>query len=272
MFLKTSSGPELLSLFWSRVGGRSSRMRPNQQMVGVTLLFIVTVQLAAAANVPVLSLPAIRLADQRNSLGNLIPRFRGGSNLNLRGGEFTSPLPIASGDSFKSHSAEGTVTIKFSIRYGLDNGVIVVCGPHTKFGNNDPNRAPKMQKKAGDLWELTIQVPLEIELVTYNYIVLSNTRRKESQINARALSLRGAPDGAQIEVQDMFRSPKAFSLATSCFSRAIFGRGFAEATAATENKLAQAEELVWAAPPSSDQARSGDSPQNRYYIAIQSMI
>ncbi len=109
--------------------------------------------------------------------------------------------------------------------------MVVVCGPHTKFGSNDPNRAPKMQKKAGDLWELTIQVPLEMELVRYHYVI-SNTRRRKSQINVRALSSRGAPDGAHIEVQDMFRSPKAFSLATSCFSRAIFGRGFAESTAA----------------------------------------
>jgi hypothetical protein len=231
-------------------------MRPNLSMGRRAVVLLLLAQLAAAAHGSVVSnpsnvgkFPAILGGQSRNAR-------RLGSNLHLRGGEFSSPLPIAADDVSKTSYPEGTVTIRFSIRYGLDNGVVVVCGPHTKFGSNDPNRAPKMQKKGADFWGLTMQVPLEMELVTYNYVVLSNTRRKESQINVRTISLRGLTGGSHLEAQDMFRSPKAFSLATSCFSRAIFGRGFAEATAATENKVVQPEELVWAPPTSSDQVEA----------------
>ena len=215
---------------------KNSEMRPKverfvqQSTMLTSILLAFSAHVAFGVDVSLPRFPAVSLVTRARDcttgrIGSLIKMSR----ISLRGGGFTAPLPIAQDEGFiipPTLDGQGMATLKFSIRYGLENGAVVVCGPNSKFGSNDPYRAPKMQKKGGDLWELSIQVPIEMEIVKYNYMILSGTIRKESQINERVLCLKGVPDGAHVEVQDMFRSPKAFSLATSCFSRAIFGRGF----------------------------------------------
>lgn len=49
---------------------------------------------------------------------------------------------------------------------------------------------------------------------------------RQARIAERAINVRGLPDGATVDVQDAFRSPKPATLATSCFSRAVFGKVF----------------------------------------------
>ena len=48
----------------------------------------------------------------------------------------------------------------------------------------------------------------------------------QARIAERAINVKGLSDGATVEVQDAFRSPKPATLATSCFSRAVFGKVF----------------------------------------------
>jgi hypothetical protein len=88
---------------------------------------------------------------------------------------------------------------------------------------------------------------------------MANTHRYEARIAERSVNLLGLPGGAVVDVQDSFRSPKAHilkstryhawsrkctraltfenfefwsfqpaTLATSCFSRAVFGKGKAD--------------------------------------------
>lgn len=46
-------------------------------------------------------------------------------------------------------------------------------------------------------------------------------------------------------LQDSFRSPKPATLATACFSKAIFGKGHKAQDAATENRLVKPEAITW---------------------------
>jgi hypothetical protein len=163
----------------------------------------------------------------------------------LRGGGVTfTGLPIAE----KSDSAgSGTVSLKLSLNYKVDGGVIVAVGPSSSFGNGDIHKAPKLQQKGGERWEGNVQVPLSETLVKYQYVVLSKTHRYEARIAERSVSLLGLKDGAKVDVQDAFRSPRPAVLATSCFTRAIFGRGRQEQHLATENPAVPYEKITWSA-------------------------
>jgi hypothetical protein len=134
-----------------------------------------------------------------------------------------------------------------SLNYKVDGGVIVAVGPTSAFGNGDIHKAPKLQQKGGERWEVVVQVPLSDALVKYQYVVLSKTHRYEARIAERSVSLLGLSDGAKIDVQDAFRSPRPAVLATSCFTRAIFGRGLQEQNVATENPSVPNDKLTWSA-------------------------
>ena len=168
----------------------------------------------------------------------------------LRGGgvSFTG-LPIA---ETAEPAGSGTATLKLSLNYKVDGGVIVAVGPSSAFGNGDIHKAPKLQQKGGERWEGNVQVPLSEALVKYQYVVLSKTHRYEARIAERSVSLLGLKDGAKVDVQDAFRSPRPAVLATSCFTRAIFGRGRQEQHLATENPIVPHEKLTWSAGASSD--------------------
>jgi 4-alpha-glucanotransferase len=145
----------------------------------------------------------------------------------LRGGEQkTSGLPIAdSTDDLQD--AGGTVTIKLSINYGVDKGSIVAVGPSKCFGSGDIHKAPKLKRKggSGDVWEGEVTIPRSEGVVKYQYVVLSHVHRYEARIADRAINVLGLPEGSTVDVQDSFRSPKPATLATACFSRAVFGKG-----------------------------------------------
>ena len=122
---------------------------------------------------------------------------------------------------------------------------MVISGPSDVLGRGDANRAPKMQRKGGEQWELTLEVPLDKDVLVYNYIAMSNTHRYEARICERSISLSGLKPGTKVHLQDSFRSPKVATLATSCFAKAIFGRGNAEQYTKTENKVVSPSEIVW---------------------------
>ena len=167
----------------------------------------------------------------------------------VRGGgkpSHAAPLPIRPEGCVSSPPSEEAVAIiKFSINYGLDNGVMAISGPTEAFGSDSFERAVKMKKISGERWEATVKVPLSSEVVEYRYIVMSGTWREEAKIFRRGLSLVGMEDGDEVEVQDSFRSAKHTTLASTAFTRAIFGRGNTEATAGTENLLVKRENLMW---------------------------
>ena len=69
-------------------------------------------------------------------------------------------------------------------------------------------------------------MPLSEGVLRYNYVVLSSKQpRTEARVAERAVALKGLAPGSVLHVHDSFRSPKIASIASSCFSRAIFGRG-----------------------------------------------
>eukprot|EP00960_Hanusia_phi_P068882 766957-Hanusia_phi.AAC.6 len=168
----------------------------------------------------------------------------------LRGGEPSlDGLPIAKAPG---DGATGTVTVKLSINYGVDGGSIVAVGPASCFGNNDINRAPKLQRKEGERWEGTVQVPLTEGVVKYHYVVLARTHRYEARIADRSINVQGLPDGAKVYVQDSFRSPKPATLATSCFSRAVFGKGKSAKVLETQNPEVEHAKITWSPNGKSD--------------------
>jgi hypothetical protein len=74
--------------------------------------------------------------------------------------------------------------------------------------------------------QANITVPLSEGVLRYNYVVLSSKQpRTEARVAERAVALKGLAPGSVLHVHDSFRSPKIASIASSCFSRAIFGRG-----------------------------------------------
>ena len=179
----------------------------------------------------------------------------------LRGGGVTfTGLPIAE----KSEPGSGTASLKLSLNYKVDGGVIVAVGPSLAFGNGDIHKAPKLQQKGGERWEAVVQVPLSDALVKYQYVVLSKTHRYEARIAERSVSLLGLPDGAKVDVQDAFRSPRPAVLATSCFTRAIFGRGRQAHHLATENPAAHTDRLTWA--PAGAAAPGADEVAVRFVV------
>mmetsp|Transcript_55312 Transcript_55312/g.115704 ORF Transcript_55312/g.115704 Transcript_55312/m.115704 type:complete len:839 (-) Transcript_55312:278-2794(-) len=209
-----------------------------------------TASICATAFLVTILSATVQIADaDRFSLGNR-PRLvlNPGKSLvlnRLRGGGIPSfsGLPIAE----KSEPSSGTASIKLSLNYKVDGGVIVAVGPSSAFGNGDIHKAPKLQQKGGERWEAVVQVPLSDALVKYQYVVLSKTHRYEARIAERSVSLLGLSDGAKVDVQDAFRSPRPAVLATSCFTRAIFGRGLQAANVATENPAVPSDKLTWSA-------------------------
>ena len=104
-----------------------------------------------------------------------------------------------------------------------------------------------MSKKEGERWEGWVTVPRSEGVVKYQYVVMAETHRYEARIAERAINVRGLPEGTTVDVQDSFRSPKPATLATSCFSRAVFGKGRAEIADATgENPGIAHGDVTWA--------------------------
>jgi len=122
------------------------------------------------------------------------------------------------------------------------------------MGGGDKHKAPKLKNVGGEKWEGQTNVPLSEGVVKYQYVILAKTHRYEARIADRAINVRGLPEGATVEVHDAFRSPKPATLATSCFGRAVFGKGLQDSTVATENPVVDHSELTWT--PSN--AGSGD--------------
>jgi len=155
-------------------------------------------------------------------------------------------------DKLSLSSAEGKATLKISIDYGIDNGVIVCAGPSEAFGRNDVHRAPKMENKGGTKWELNLEVPLQKDVYEYYYVVQSGSWRHESRICHRAVSVKGLKDGDVVDVQDRFRSTKPAILATAAFDRAIFGKGSDEKFRESSNKEVKQDDLRWDIEESGD--------------------
>eukprot|EP00282_Hemiselmis_andersenii_P005405 CAMPEP_0114134328 /NCGR_PEP_ID=MMETSP0043_2-20121206/14095_1 /TAXON_ID=464988 /ORGANISM="Hemiselmis andersenii, Strain CCMP644" /LENGTH=864 /DNA_ID=CAMNT_0001227953 /DNA_START=33 /DNA_END=2623 /DNA_ORIENTATION=+ len=169
----------------------------------------------------------------------------------LRGGAPTSssPLPIADPDAPPTPlDSDATVTLKLFITYGIENGEVVATGPTVAFGGDDLARAVRLKRvgdKKDNVWGAEVKVPLGEASIEYHYVIKSRDTRYESRICPRSVSIAGLPAGSTVDVRDGFRSAKYYVLATSCFSRAIFGRGNSPENARTENKLVETGDLSW---------------------------
>lgn len=91
-------------------------------------------------------------------------------------------------------------------------------------------------------------------MAKYQYIILANTHRYEARIAERSINVRGLPEGETVEVHDAFRSPKPATLATSCFQRAVFGKGLQDSFMDTENPVVNHDDITW----TPKNAESGD--------------
>ena len=131
-------------------------------------------------------------------------------------------------------------------RQGARRGLCVVQLTHW------PWAAPKLSRKAGERWEGEVKVPISEGIVRYQYVVMAKTHRYEARIAERSVNLLGLPAGSVVDVQDSFRSPKPATLATSCFARAVFGKGRdKEADETGENPGIPYSSLTWTPSESS---------------------
>jgi len=176
-----------------------------------------------------------------------------GLTTRLRGGEQkTSGLPIADA-SVVPQNLDGNVNLKLNLNYGVDRGTIVAVGPSSCFGSGDINKAPKLTRKEGERWEGFVTVPRSEGVVKYQYVIIGDTHRYEARIAERSVNVLGLPEGAVVDVQDSFRSPKPATLATSCFSRAVFGKGKSDlADQEGDNPGIAHAQLTWAPAPAGD--------------------
>ena len=182
-------------------------------------------------------------------------RLQGGEaapDVNTAGGAITSvsPLPLARNQDATGADAlgavkQGTVSVTFTIQYGLDDGSMVMSGPEDVFGRGELHRAPKMRRLAGDMWELTLELPRSTDVYTYNYIAQAKFSRSEARNAPRTISILGLQAGERMSVKDAFRSSKVATLATAAFDRAIFGRGKHPATISSENLFAKISQVSW---------------------------
>eukprot|EP00281_Chroomonas_sp_CCMP1168_P027736 CAMPEP_0206247986 /NCGR_PEP_ID=MMETSP0047_2-20121206/20113_1 /ASSEMBLY_ACC=CAM_ASM_000192 /TAXON_ID=195065 /ORGANISM="Chroomonas mesostigmatica_cf, Strain CCMP1168" /LENGTH=778 /DNA_ID=CAMNT_0053673569 /DNA_START=380 /DNA_END=2716 /DNA_ORIENTATION=+ len=156
----------------------------------------------------------------------------------------SAPLPLADKSAVPLNE-DGFVTLRLRMNYGLDRGVVSASGPGTYFGGNDVKKAVQFKRKGGDDWEAEVKVPISAGVVYYHYVIQSTTWRYEARICDRSVSVKGMKDGDIIDVSDSFRSAKPATLATSCFSKAIFGRGHQDQNTKTENTVAGMDEIVW---------------------------
>mmetsp|Transcript_59783 Transcript_59783/g.140742 ORF Transcript_59783/g.140742 Transcript_59783/m.140742 type:complete len:838 (-) Transcript_59783:164-2677(-) len=169
------------------------------------------------------------------------------------GGASLDGLPVEPVDGLAAPPS-GKVTLKFQINYKVDGGSIVAVGPANAFGNGDKHKAPKFGKKGGERWEGQTSVPVSEGVAKYQYIILANTHRYEARIAERSINVRGLPEGETVEVHDAFRSPKPATLATSCFQRAVFGKGLQDSFMDTENPVVNHDDITW----TPKNAESGD--------------
>jgi len=212
----------------------------------VSLLALAALTSAAVApGAPLSAARMGRMATRSAVASSALRNARGGAKasvLRMRGGG-AAGLPLAESPG---QTGGGTVKLRLSLNYKVDGGSIVAVGPSTSFGSGDINRAPKLQRKDGERWEGEISVQLSgQEVVHYQYVILAKTHRYEARIADRSVSLVGLNDGDVIDVQDAFRSPKPATLATSCFTDAVFGKGHKESDVKTENKVAPHEQVTW---------------------------
>ena len=112
--------------------------------------------------------------------------------------KLAAPLPIA-GAQEKSAAeddiAEGTVSVTFTLQYGLDDGVMVITGKDEFLGRSEYHRAPKMRRQGGEQWELTLELPRNKDYYTYNYVALARQPRAEAMNAPRTVSIKGLKAG-----------------------------------------------------------------------------
>ena len=227
--------------------------------LGVLLLVHIAAAAAACAPAnPIAGASSARISSGRHwsvaapraaRVPALLLRLQGGGSeaCGGAGGKIAHATPLPLGDSVEAKDAEGgSVSVTFAITYGID-GHMVITGEGTVLGRWELHKAPKMKRVSGDLWELTLELPLNKDSYTYNYVAMGKTSRLEAQIADRTLSLKGLQPGDKLHVADSFRSSKIATLATAAFDRAIFGKGHADALVATQNPTADAADVSWGA-------------------------
>jgi len=181
-------------------------------------------------------------------------RLQGGqpSTVEAAGGgiKCAAPLPFADEKEVsKRDEGDGTVSVTFSIQYGLDQGDMVITGKDAVFGRAEVHRAPKMRRLPGDKWEITLELQRNKDYYTYNYVALAtgtgNLPRAEALNAPRTVSLAGLEAGEALHVHDSFRSSKIGTLCTAAFDRAMFGRGKHPTSRATENQEVKVDQIAW---------------------------